>query len=259
MGIICIVSLLIGSASNSSVVTAKGTLTSYQRKMADRIAKVAIEHYDEYKILPSLVVTQACQESSLGVHCPGNNLWGIQSGKEHYSSVEAGAIRYMEILNYKRYKNVRGNKNFYSSIQNILDAGYCEGNPNYVSECEFLYETYDFSEYDQKLFKKLQKDKERRAKIRKAKKRKEAQKKRETYVSTVSWTMKYDPSVPAHCVRISKKYAKKGTLLLYEDYCMIGIYDTEAVGNSDELVIYTSDKSMDGHVVEVQSEEGAKG
>ena len=227
--------------------------------MADKIAQVAIDNYDKYHILPSLAVTQACQESSLGVRCRGNNLWGILSGAESYSSVESGTRRYLSILNYKRYKGVSGNKNFYSAIQNILNAGYCEGNPNYVSECTWLYETYDFGKYDQKLFKKLEKERKERIKKEKARKRKQARINREKYVESVSWTMKYDPTVPPHCLRISKKFAKKGTLLVYEDYCMVGIYDTEAVGNSDEHVIYTSDQTKDGHGVELQSEENAKG
>lgn len=232
-------------------VTAKGRLTTYQSKIADRIAKVAIEHYDEYKVLPSLVVTQACQESSLGVRCPGNNLWGIKSGAEHYPSIEAGAIRYMEILNYKRYVNVSGNKNFYSSIQNILRSGYCVGNPNYVKECEFLYETYNFGKYDQQLFKKLEK---RQKKIR----RQKQEAKREKFVKTVGWTLRYDPTVSEHCVRIGKKFSKKGSILIFEDYDLYGIYDVETIDN-DQYVIYINDPEMDGHIVEIESKEEAKG
>ena len=220
--------------------------------MADRIAKVAIDNYDTYKILPSLVVTQACQESSLGVHCRGNNLWGIKSGAESYATVEAGAHRYLEILNYKRYKNVRGNTNFYSAMQSILNAGYCVGNPNYVQQCTYLYETYGFSKYDKELFQKLEKTKEL------AKKRKQEMK-REKFVGTVGWTLRYDPDVPDHSVKVSKKFAKKGTILIFENDDLYGIYDTIATGNDDDYVIYINDPEMNGHVVDIESKEYAKG
>ena len=252
VALLVIMSLFVGVSENSMPVSSKGRLTLEQQKMADRIAKVAIDNYETYKILPSLAVTQACQESSLGVRCRGNNLWGIKSGAESYPTVEAGVHRYLGILNYKRYKNVRGETNFYSAMQRILNAGYCKGNPHYVQQCIYLYETYGFSKYDKQLLQKLEKKKEL------ARKKKE-ESKREKFVGSVGWTLRYDPTVPDHSVKVSKKFAKKGTILIFEDYDLYGIYDTIAEGKSNDYVIYINDPEMDGHIVEIESKEEAKG
>ena len=124
--------------------------------------------------------------------------------------------------------------------------------PHYAQQCVYLYETYGFSKYDKQLLQKLEKKKEL------ARKKKE-ESKREKFVGEVGWTLRYDPTVPDHSVKVSKKFAKKGTILIFEDYDLYGIYDTIAEGKSNDYVIYINVPEMDGHIVEIESKEEAKG
>lgn len=53
----------------------------------ERVSKVAIESYDEYRILPSLAVAQASLESGWGTHHIQNNIYGIKAGKSWIGKV----------------------------------------------------------------------------------------------------------------------------------------------------------------------------
>ena len=243
---------------NTEVSYAAG-LSKSQVSIAERVAKVAYENYDTYKVLPSLAVTQACQESSLGDHCAGNNLWGIKSGGESYSSIEDGTLRYLQVINNGLYDKAVGNLDFYSSIQSILNGGYCVGDPNYVSNCIWLYERYNFGKYDKKVFQKIKEEKLKEKKRREKERKEKEETKREEYIASEDWVVKYDPEVPQNAVRICSKYVKSGTITIYENMELKGIYDVELTDDDEGRVIYSSNILYADHIVQLESEEEAKG
>ena len=51
-----------------------------KNKFIERVAKVAIEGYGEYGILPSLTIAQAILESDWGNKHIENNIFGIKAG-----------------------------------------------------------------------------------------------------------------------------------------------------------------------------------
>lgn len=152
----------------------KRVLTEYQESNAKKIADIVTDAYDEYGVLPSMAVAQALEETSLGVNADTYNWWGIMVPgtdiKEQYGSAKEGAYAYLGVINNGRYDGALFNKQWKSTIRNILDGGYCNPEGNYYTDVIWLYKTYNLEKYDNKLFKKL--DKREKAKKRKAARKK---------------------------------------------------------------------------------------
>ena len=265
--IICLLLAVCLVFITSTPVSAARKLTSSQKKNADLIAEIAIENWDTYGVLPSVAVTQAFIESTLGDHCRGNNLWGICSGAVQYGSVKEGAIAYLKVINNGYYKNAPFKKNYKTQLHNILydkngNDVYCQPAGNYYNDALWAIKTYQFDKYDEKLF-KIQKQKKEEAKQRKLEKirkkkeeklRQERLKKQKGY-----YVVKYDVSVPSHAIKADKLIINQGAVCVYDKgmYNLYGIYDVIEGGRGH--IIYSSDKSLDGKVVELDIHEEAKG
>ena len=249
----CLLSDLEIDFKPDNVIAATRTLTKSQQKNADRIAEVAAENWDTYGVLPSVAVAQAFIESTLGDHCSGNNLWGIKSGAVSYSSLDEGIIAYLKVINNGYYKGAPGCKNYKTQLSRILDGGYCKPVGNYYSNATWAIDAYDFDKYDKAMFREIKKKKEearkqrifeREAKERKAK-------------WTAPYTIVYDESVPSHAVSVDSSIIKKGTVSIWEDNMMQGIYDVQ--GGQTGYTIGTRDLTLVGKTVFIEVNEDAVG
>ena len=210
--------------SVSSTVKAK-ELTQKQKEIAERITDVCTEEWYTYGVLPSVCIGQAFVESTLGEHCNGNNLWGIKSGAESYSSLEAGVYRYMQVINNGYYRNAPFQTSPYKQIRYILAGGYCQPVGDYYSSFCYLLENYNLRDYDSKLFKKLEKKKieKRRKKI---------------------FTIICSDTIPKNAVVVSDKVAKKGCLEIIVNNQSCGLYDIKCKKGIKDNVIYINNKNQ---------------
>lgn len=143
------------------------TLPKQQQIMANKIARVVINKYDEYGVLPSVAVSQAFIESTLGMHKSNkHNYFGIRSGAVGYSSFEEGVEAYLKVINNGRYDGAIKNKSYKKSLRHILNGGYCDPVGSYYSNAVWSIQTYGFHKYDEKLWKE---QREKKEKARKAK------------------------------------------------------------------------------------------
>ena len=158
---ICIVLMVAVLTVNMSYtpVSASRNLTKSQKEVADTIAKIAIDNWDKYGVLPSTAVTQAFIESTLGDRCRGYNLWGIRSGAVTYSSLYEGTISYLKVINNGYYKDAPFKKDYKIQLRKILDGGYCQPEGKYYSNALWSINTYKFYNYDKELFKQIEKKK----------------------------------------------------------------------------------------------------
>lgn len=247
-----------------TTVAATKTLTKSQQKNADRIAEVAAAKWNQYGVLPSVAVAQAFIESTLGDHCRGYNLWGINSGNGYnYSSLDEGINAYLKVIHDSGYyDDAVGCKSYETQLYRILydvdsDGNrrdvYCVPAGDYHSKAMWAIRTYDFDKYDKKMFKEIKKKKEEaKQKLifeRKEKKRKAKWKK--------EYTIVYNENVPPHAVLVDSSIIKKGTVSIYEGYEMQGIYDVQGGASGYEII--TSDLTLVGKTVTIEVNEGAVG
>lgn len=142
-------------------------LTERQKENADVIAKIAIENYDTYGVLPSVAVVQAFIESTLG-EFPSNqhNYFGICAGDVGYSSFYDGVIGYLKVINNGRYDGALFNSSYSESMLHILNGGYCYPVGDYYSKAIWSIEHYGFYEYDNELLEvqkqKIEEDEKKR-------------------------------------------------------------------------------------------------
>lgn len=248
-----------------TTIAATRTLSESQQKNADRIAEVAAAKWDQYGVLPSVAVAQAFIESTLGDHCRGHNLWGINSGKgyNYDRSLDEGINAYLKVIHDSGYyDDAIGCKSYETQLYRILydvDSNgnrrdvYCVPAGDYLSKAKWAITTYGFDKYDKQMFKDIEKKKEeaRQQRIfeRKEKKRKAKWEK--------EYTMVYDPEVPAHEVVVNANIIKRGTISIYYGYDMQGIYDVK--GGESGFEIATSDLSLAGKTVTIEVNEEAVG
>jgi flagellum-specific peptidoglycan hydrolase FlgJ len=138
------------SKSKPKVITKSDTTLSGQRKSrADYIAKVCIQNYKTYKVLPSVCVAQALVESGLGESCKANNYWGISSnGYGGFSSLEAGVLRYLQVINNGYYKGAVGTKSYTTAAYAIQNGGYCCPSTGYAAKIISMVKMYRLTDYD---------------------------------------------------------------------------------------------------------------
>ena len=214
--------IILGLIFSMMMSTPCKALSKDQWKRADIIAEVAAENWEEYGVLPSVAVGQAFIESTLGKHCSGNNLWGINSGAEHYSSLESGTMRYLKVINNGCYPGAPFEKNYSRQITKIINGGYCEPAGSYISDVVWSIENYNFDKYDNMI---------------------------PTY-----YTLKYSKKCPLYKIQMNSKKAGEDTI------AMIGnsFFDTEKK-NIEKNVILVSDKKLDGKKMTIHLIENVKG
>ncbi|NMB26700.1 MAG: glycoside hydrolase family 73 protein [Tissierellia bacterium] len=148
-----------------------------KNKFIERVAKVAIEGYGEYGILPSLTIAQAILESDWGNKHIENNIFGIKAGSSWkgkvairktkewdgkkyitkearfraYDSFEYSIRDYLKLIGEsKRYEKVKGAKDYKEASRLIYEAGYAT-DPKYSQKLIDIIEEYKLYDYDQKV------------------------------------------------------------------------------------------------------------
>ena len=205
------------------------TLTDTQEEIADELAMICIENWDEYGVLPSVCIGQAFTESTLGKKCRNFNLWGIKGGV--YESLEDGVLGYLKTINNGYYDNAPFQKDYKKQLKAILDGGYCQPVGNYYSETMWTYDNYNIANYDKKLFRKL----EQRRKFR----------------------VIHDGSIPEDVVLVDKSIIPSGAVCIYINYRLYKICDV-ASGGTDN-VIRINDEMIDRFRVDIEVYEDAVG
>jgi flagellum-specific peptidoglycan hydrolase FlgJ len=135
---------------------------------------------EKYKILASLIISQACLESNFGrsgLAQKGKNLFGIkgsyngqsvtmrtheyQRGKKiwidasfrkypsWYESLEDLAKLYINGVSWdkNKYRSIIGETNYVMACKKVQECGYCT-DPNYAAKLINIIEKYDLTKYD---------------------------------------------------------------------------------------------------------------
>ncbi len=140
----------------------------------ERVARVAVENYDKYKILPSLVIAQAILESGWGEKAIENNIFGIKAtsswkgrvairktrewdGKKFitveakfkaYDSIEDSIMDYLNLVGRaKRYERVKGAGDYKEAARLVYEAGYAT-DPQYANKLIDIIEARKLYQYD---------------------------------------------------------------------------------------------------------------
>ncbi len=141
----------------------------------ERVAKVAVEKYDEYGILPSLVIAQAILESGWGEKPIENNIFGIKASSSWqgrvatrrtkewdgekfitveakfraYDSIEDSIMDYLKLVGRtKRYERVKKAQDYKEAARLIYEAGYAT-DPLYSKKLIDIIEARKLYKYDQ--------------------------------------------------------------------------------------------------------------
>lgn len=224
-------------------------LSEYQKEIASNVAKVTMDNWEEYGVLPSVAVVQTFVESSLGEHqVRPNNLWGLRPGGEFssYPTLESGIHAYLKVINNGRYDEALFKKDYHEQLNYILKGGYYgedDGGTNewYYNNCVKSIEKYGFYKYDEQLFETIKEKKE--------KKRKKKWEK--------TYTLHYDPTLRGNMVRVDEKIIEGGSIQIWEKDEMKGIYDVSFGQKGTNISV--PDKRLDGIKVKIIVNEEAKG
>lgn len=222
--------------------SADSVFTNAQQKRADTIARVCMENWDTYGCLPSVAIAQAFVESTLGEHCSGYNLWGIKSGAVSYSSLEDGVYGYMKVINNGYYKNAPFCKDYHNQIRQILNGGYCVPVGDYYENVIWTINQYGLDKYDKKMFKQIRNQRE-----------KEKREKKQSKIFTVI----YDNTVPDNAAVVDERIIKKGTVNIWKDKRLQGIYDV--TGGEKGYTIRVNNPYLNNMKVKLDVHEEAKG
>lgn len=244
---LCVVSLLMPHNAEAS-----NGLNEKQNYYANYIAQVAAENWEEYGVLPSVAVAQAFIESSLGMHNPNYNLWGIASGATYYDSLHEGVMGYLKVINNGYYKDAPHQTDYSIQLRKILDGGYCYPEGDYYSNAINSINKYHFDKYDKMMFKNIEKEKIRKRRLLKEKKRIAKQKQKFTVI--------YDKSVPENTVIVNKKIIKGGTVNIFYENSLQGIYEAKSGAKGRTIRVSDSRLSFLNHKkVYIDVHEEAKG
>ena len=241
-----------------SVDASESKLNARQQENADRIAAIVSEHWDEYGCLPSVCIAQAMQESGLGEHCRGNNLWGIQSGAESYSSIEAGAIRYMKVINNGYYKGAPFETDWRVQIRRILDGGYCQPEGAYESYVHSIVNKYNLTKYDDEMFAAIEKKREEERK-----KKEEEEKKSRKKMQKKTFTFEYvADACESNEMLVCEKVIPSGLVSVDFNGEWLGYFDVKTykkMKGVSKYIIYTNRPELDGYKTKIEVIEDAVG
>jgi len=144
------------------------------RQFIEQIKPKALQLCEQYGMLPSLMIAQACHESGFGKHAPGNNLFGykwtassgrdwqllwtyeyingqyvrIQAKFRKYNSFDESLEDYAKLIGTsKRYAPVRACKDYKCAAYQVKACGYATGH-EYDKSIIRLIENYKLYELD---------------------------------------------------------------------------------------------------------------
>lgn len=147
------------------------------QEFIENVGRAAVKYYDKYKILPSLTIAQAILESrwgksGLAVQChnyfgmkwtegcgcgyktfrtgeqrPDGTRYTIDAKFRSYNTMEEGIQGYYKFLQYPRYKNLRGVKDYKQACEMIRKDGWATS-LNYTNNLIYLIKTHKLYEYD---------------------------------------------------------------------------------------------------------------
>lgn len=147
--VLCLVLSLVPSYN---VKAANLTLDDEQQEIAERIADICTENWQEYGVLPSVCIAQAYMESHIGKYCYSNNLWGLYGGYTSFDSLDEGIYEYLEIINNGYYDDALYRTDYVTQINAIYDGGYCEDSrEHYVNGVLWIIEEFDLTRYDKEI------------------------------------------------------------------------------------------------------------
>lgn len=145
-----------------------------KKEFIEAVFKVVAKNYDEYHILPSLVISQAILESDWGSKHIANNIFGIKAGvswtgkvairktKEWdgtkyvtkdakfraYDSFQESIEDYLKLIGKtKRYEKVKEAKDYKEASKFIYESGYAT-DPKYSEKLINIVETNKLYQYD---------------------------------------------------------------------------------------------------------------
>lgn len=147
-----------------------------KQEFIEKIAQYVLPKYSEYKILPSLCISQAALESGWGKHAPGNNLFGykwnprsnqgwqllwtqewdgekyikIQARFRKYDSIEESIQDYLELMQIKRYAKVKLAQDYKEAAQAVAKAGYATS-PVYANSLIKIIEDNKLYKFDKEI------------------------------------------------------------------------------------------------------------
>lgn len=130
------------------------SLSDEQTDVAEYLAEICTDNWEEYGILPSVCIAQAYMESHLGTYCYPNNLWGLYGGYTSFESLEDGTYEYLDILSSNdSYHDALYRINYESQINAIYDGGYCtDSREHYVNGIIWIIEEFNLTQYDQEIY-----------------------------------------------------------------------------------------------------------
>ena len=285
LSVVLFISIMVGIVSPVNASASQKKLTKSQGRNADRIAEIVSSKWEKYGVLPSVCIAQAFVESTLGDHCRGYNLWGINSGEGYnYSSLEEGTNAYLKVIRDSGYyddapfvKSPR--KQLYRILYDeYTDSDgdyhrvdvYCEPAGDYLKHAMYAIEKYNLEKYDRKMFKDIEKKKQekKRKKLEKIQKRKEKeQREREAKEKEArEWREKeqegfyvvvHDGNIPNHSAMVDENIFPKGTISIIYRYELQGIYDVQS--GEQGKTIRINNPELDGKIVKVDACEEAVG
>lgn len=232
--------------ANHTETTYGKELSKEQRKVAENVAEIATDGWQEYGILPSVAVAQTFVESSLGVNqVRPNNLWGLRPKGSYatYKTFKDGMYAYLNVLNNGRYDKALYKKDYRKQLSYILQGGYYgqdDGGTNeqYYNHCVSLIRNYKLDKYDKKLFAKPEENKRKK-------------KWKRTY------TLVYDETLRGNKVKVDESIIKKGVIKLWKDNELKGIYDVTKGQKGFYISVFNPE--LDGMKVKIEVLENAKG
>lgn len=137
----------------TEVQAANHKLDEEQTEIAEYLAEVCTDNWEEYGVLPSVCIAQAYMESHIGKYCYSNNLWGLYGGYTSFDSLEEGTYEYLEIINNGYYDDALYLTDYEKQINAIYDGGYCTSSrEHYVGGIIWIIEEFDLTKYDQEIY-----------------------------------------------------------------------------------------------------------
>lgn len=152
-------------------------LSEEQQTFVDQVAMAAKKYYTKYRILPSLTIAQAilesgwgksrlagechnyfgmkwtkgcgckCKEYNTGEQKPDGTRYVVKARFRSYDTMADGIKGYYDFLQYPRYKNLRGVKDYRVACKLIRSDGWATS-LMYTEKLISLIETYGLDKYD---------------------------------------------------------------------------------------------------------------
>lgn len=147
------------------------------QEFIEKVGQAAVKYYGQYKILPSLTIAQAILESrwgksKLAVEChnyfgmkwvqgcgcayktyktgeqrPDGKRYTVEAKFRAYKTMSEGIKGYYDFLQYSRYKNLKGVKDYKKACLLIKEDGWATS-LNYTKNLISVIETHHLDRYD---------------------------------------------------------------------------------------------------------------